>query len=242
MSSSEELMSPSPDAVSKLASEAMSTSEQPTSSTPAAPIDTGSDPDIPAHLRSWVPGVRSIDDIVPPPSDFVIAKRNEKPKPDEPPKPKDFGKNRGLKASTLRQLNVRLRRYGPVMKRIVPLDVDPVLGLQSNAENIQSSGEIAEYEIVGMNGESKDWVANQLAIGADEDKAERLFKEQVEKEKAEKEAAADDEEEEDRETAIGSASEDDCGKEKGRKRTGSGPPLGVFYEPIVPASDDEGGK
>ena len=230
----------------------MSPSEEPASANPE--VNPRDDSAIPNHLKSWLPGVASIDDLIPLPTDLVIAKTTPGPKrmpdgvikPDEKPKPKDQGKNRGLNASTVRQLNVRLRKYGLVMKRIVPAGVDPVPGAQTNSENIQSSDEFAEYEIVGMKGESKAWVFNTLAAAAEDDKADKVFRMQVEKEKAEREAAGGDEEEndsyddgEDNETTIGSDGDDVGQTGQGRKRTGSGPPLDIFYEEVVPAGNAE---
>ena len=225
----------------------MSTSKEAAATSPSA--KSNDDSAIPEHLKSWLPGMASIDDLIPLSTDVVIAKISQKPKPDGKPKPKEQGKNRGLEASTVRQLNLRLRKYGLTMKHIVPAGVDPIPGVQTNSESIQSSDEFAEYEIVGMKGESKNWVLNTLAAAAQDDKADKVFQMQVEKEKADGEAAGDDHDEEasfddgdDKETAVNSGSEDGAGNGKGRKRTGSGPRLGVFYEPIVPAATRESGR
>lgn len=233
----------------------MSTSEEPASANPD--VNPRDDFAIPEHLESWLPGVASIDDIIPLPADLVIAKTTPGPKlmsdgvirPDEKPKSPEQGKNRSLKASTVRQLNVRLRKYGLIMKRIVPAHVNPIPGVQTNSESIQSSDELAEYEIVGMKGESKAWTFSTLAAAAEQDKANKIFQMQVEKERAERKAAGDDENEaasyvdgEDKETAVGSDDDELGENSKARKRTGSGPPLGVFYEPMVPAAPSRDGK
>ena len=233
----------------------MSTSEEPASAVPN--VNPRDDSAIPEHLQSWLPGVASIDDIIPLPTDLVIAKTTSGPKrtpngvtePNEKPASTDQGRNRSLKASTVRQLNVRLRKYGLIMKGLVPGHIDPIPGVQTNSESVQSSDELAEYEIVGMKGESKAWVFSMLAAAAEEDKVDKTFQMQVEKERAEREAVGDDKCEdpscddgEDKETAVGSDDDGLGEKSKARKRTGSGPPLGVFYEPMVPAATSRDGK
>ncbi len=169
----------------------MSASKEPASAMPD--VNPKNDLAVLEHLKSWLTGVASIDELIPLPTDLVIAKPAKEPDPDEKPKSEDQGKNRALKASTVRQLNIRLRKYGLVMKRIVSPEIDRILGVQSTSESTQSSEKLAEYEIVGMNGESKNWMLDTLGAAAEDDKADRTFQEQAEKEKAESEDAVDDE-------------------------------------------------
>ena len=166
------------------------------------------------------------------------AMKGEKPKPK--PKAGDEGTNMALKPATFRQLNVRLRRHGLVLKRVVPPDA--LLG--ETASNILSSSEIVEYEIVGLWGQSEAEVMDTLAFAAEQDKQARVLNMQKEKEKAEDGAGEKGKAKEETGKDVSAKiieNEGDAEEESG-KRNGSGPPLGVFYEEVKPASDVAPGK